>query len=112
MIFDKCYIAGKISGLPPDVSSVLFAIASIEVAQMGFEAISPLDLPHKHGGTWEEYMREDLMKLLECKYLYALTNWTQSPGARFEVHAALTLGIEVIFQPKFKSRVEFITEEN
>lgn len=97
---NKCYIAGKITGLSKTEADALFSIAQIEVASRDLEPISPLDLPHKHGGTWEEYMREDLMKLLECKYLYALTNWTQSPGARFEVHAALTVGIEVIFQPK------------
>lgn len=99
-MIEKCYIAGRISGQQVPAARILFDIAKIEVAALDLVPVSPMDLPHKHGGTWEEYMREDLMKLLECKYLYALTNWTQSPGARFEVHAALTLGIKVIFQPK------------
>lgn len=94
----KCYIAGKISNLPEDVYKKNFTDAKGEVEKLGFEPISPVDLPHDHDRTWLSYMREDLTELLKCEAVYALSNWSDSPGATIEVKTAESLGLKVIYQ--------------
>ena len=76
----KCYIAGKISGLPLPEYKANFERAKKEVVSMGFKPVCPIDLPHMHGESWQEYMRECLTEMLKCDIVYALTNWNSSKG--------------------------------
>lgn len=94
----KCYIAGKIGDLPEAEYKAKFEHAKAEVIALGFEPVSPLDLPHEHGRTWSEFMREDLIEMLKCQSVYALRNWRQSPGATIEINTALAVGLDVIQQ--------------
>jgi len=94
----KCYIAGKIGDLAKEVYELEFERAKSEVIKLGYEPISPVDLPHAHGKTWSEYMREDLVALMGCDTLYAIRNWRQSPGATIEINLALSVGINIIHQ--------------
>lgn len=94
----KCYIAGRISGLEEAEFKQRFLDGKREVENLGFEAVNPVELPHNHGHTWEEYMRECLVAMLECQTVYALNNWRYSVGATIEVNLAVSLGINVIFQ--------------
>lgn len=96
---EKCYIAGKIGDLPEETYKANFEQAKMEVRSMGFDPVSPVDLPHNHGRTWSEYMREDLIAMLECKHVYALRNWRNSPGATIEINTALSVGINILHQP-------------
>lgn len=95
----KIYIAGKIGDLPEAEYKANFEKAKQEVRSMGFEPVSPVDLPHNHGRTWNEYMREDLIAMLGCEYVYCLRNWRKSPGAIVEINTALSVGINIIHQP-------------
>jgi hypothetical protein len=94
----KCYIAGKIGDLPESVYKGEFERAKNEVFALGFEPISPVDLPHEHNRTWSDYMREDLIEMLNCDSLYAIRNWRQSHGATIEINLALSVGINIIHQ--------------
>lgn len=94
----KCYIAGKIGDLPKEVYETYFELAKEEVIKSGMIPVSPVDLPHNHGKSWAEYMREDLIALMGCDYVYALRNWRQSPGATIEINIALQVGIDIIHQ--------------
>lgn len=94
----KCYIAGKIGKLPKEEYLANFEKGKQEVEELGYKAISPTDLPHNHGRTWNEYMREDLIAMLQCQAVYALRNWRTSPGATIEVETAKAVGIEIIYQ--------------
>ncbi len=93
-----CYIAGKIGDMPEPVYRPLFEQAEKEVEELGLIPVSPLRLPHDHGQTWGEYMREDIAALMDCGHLYALRNWRHSPGATIEVRLAVEVGINVIHQ--------------
>lgn len=95
---NKCYIAGKIGDLPEPEFKSNFEIAKQEVRDLGFEPVSPVDLPHAHGKTWSEYMREDLTEMLKCGSVYALRNWRFSPGASIEINTALNIGMNIIHQ--------------
>lgn len=94
-----CYIAGKIGDLPVAEFTKNFQDAEKEVEALGYTAISPLAIKHDHEKTWQAYMRRDIRALIECHAVYALRNWRQSPGATIEVNLAVSLGIDVIFQP-------------
>ncbi len=94
----KCYIAGKIGDLPQAEYKAEFEKAKEEVRLLGFEPVSPVDLPHNHGRSWGEYMREDLTELLKCHNLYALRNWRLSPGATIEINTAMSVGLHIIHQ--------------
>lgn len=98
----KCYIAGKISGLPKDEYRAKFEEAKKEVKELGFEPVCPIDLPHNHGETWHEYMKECLIEMLKCQKVYALYDWDMSSGARIEIDLANKIGIEVINQQIMK----------
>jgi hypothetical protein len=94
----KCYIAGKIGGLPEEEYTAKFNKAKEEVAAIGFEPVSPLDLPHKHDKSWESYMKEDLIVMLQCQAIYLLDNWTTSPGATYEANIAKLVKIKILYQ--------------
>lgn len=94
----KCYIAGKIGDLPEFEYKANFERAKKEVTLLGYVPVSPVDLPHQHGRTWSDYMREDIKALMDCEALFALKNWRNSTGARIEVETATSIGIHVIHQ--------------
>lgn len=95
----KCYIAGKIGDLSEAEYRLNFDQAKQEVRALGYDPVSPVDLPHEHGKTWSDYMREDLIALLKCDSIYTLRNWRKSPGATIEINIALSVGINIIQQP-------------
>lgn len=96
----KCYIAGKITGLPEKEYMAKFADAEDEVKQLlGIEDIvNPVTLPHNHGRTWSDYMRECLKEMLDCDVVFALDNWEDSEGARTELSLAQKLGMKIFYQ--------------
>jgi len=94
----RYYISGRITGLPESESDRNFQLAKVEVSKMGFEPLSPKDLPHNHDQSWESFMKEDLIQLVKCDGVYALKDWRMSKGASIEVNLALVLGLNVIYQ--------------
>ena len=94
----KCYIAGKIGELAPAEFTAKFESAEAEVKLLGYIPISPLKLPHNHNKSWNEYMKEDLIALLQCDCVYAMRNWRLSPGACIEIELAVRVGINIIHQ--------------
>lgn len=94
----KCYIAGKIGNLPEAEYKANFEQGKKEVMELGYEPVSPVDLPHQHNRTWSDYMREDLIEMLKCESVYALRNWRLSPGATIEINTALSVGLNIIHQ--------------
>ncbi len=94
----KCYIAGFIGNLPVEEYTANFEQAEKEVIAMGFIPVSPLKLPHNHGKSWGEYMKEDLIAMLQCDAVYAQNNIRFSPGGMIEIETAMKVGIDVIHQ--------------
>lgn len=94
----KIYISGKITGLPEADAKYYFHSAHAELKTQGHEPVNPMFLPHNHGKTWAEFMREDLQALLTCEAIYMLENWQDSKGARIEFGLAVELGMKIIFQ--------------
>jgi hypothetical protein len=94
----KCYIAGKVTGLPEAEYRAKFRKAEIAVSILGFEPLNPITLPHEHDKSWESYMRDAIREMLDCEALYALADWKDSRGARIEVQLAQDLGMQIIYE--------------
>lgn len=94
----RCYISGKITGLPESEVLETFKAAAQKVCDLGFVPINPCELTHQHNQTWEEFMREDIKELMSCEAIYMLRGWQKSPGAKIEYSLAKDLKFEVIHE--------------
>lgn len=96
------YIAGRMHGLP-NLDKVRFFKAANELRWQGYFVLNPATLP-----DWlpqNRYMPMCLAMIDAADYVYALNNWTDSPGATLEVQYALYQGKGVIYEPK-KGKIE------
>jgi hypothetical protein len=94
------YISGKIGDLPKEVSDQLFRDGEKKAAALGYVPINPKLIDHTHSKDWLDYMQRDIVGMMqpECRTIYMLRNWTNSPGAVREFNLALSLGYRVIFE--------------
>ena len=93
----RVYISGRISGRNINEAKEEFSKAKTLLILIGFDAINPLDLPHKENSTWEDYMIIDIKELFTCDYIVMLHEWWMSKGAKLEYVIAKELGIPVFF---------------
>lgn len=96
----KIYISGAISSIPLTEALRLFGEAENYLKSLGHEVINPMTHNHDHGRTWAEYIIEDLTLLMTtgCDAIYMLKNWKQSPGATLEIHAAISMNLNIVFE--------------
>lgn len=98
----KCYIAGKISGLEYSEFSENFRQARVVVEKFHMTPVCPLDLNKvsemHHSDTWKNYLKRDIKAMMDCDCVYAMKNWKESKGATIEVDLANALGIPVFYQ--------------
>ena len=88
----KIYISGSIAGDGDYVTT--FARVEADLLAEGHEVVNPVTLPHNHGKTYAEYMKEDIKALLDCDQIYMIQGWTNSPGAQFELQVANMCGVK------------------
>lgn len=94
----KIYVSGAISGLPIETAKANFQKAENHLKSLGYEVINPMNLPHLHGQTWNEFMREDLIAILDCQSIYMLVNFQESKGAKVEWNLAVQLDFEIVYE--------------
>ena len=96
----KVYIAGKITGLTVEEFKANFERGVKDLEAMGVTRNNIVN-PARYtidGGSWVEYMKLCLTRLIECDTIFMLDNYQMSKGARFEMLTARKLGMRVIFQ--------------
>jgi len=86
----KCYIAGKVSGMPYEKALRNFQSAEDKLKRLGFHPINPTRLCRSHWG-WHRCMIVCLWNLLWCGNITMLYNWRDSRGARIEYKVAKLL---------------------
>lgn len=89
----RLYVSGPITG-DPDYREK-FARATARLEAVGYEVVNPADLaePDVPEPAWLDYMRRDIIRLMECDGVATLDDWTTSRGARVEVTLANGLGL-------------------
>jgi len=104
----RIYIAGAISGMPPDEVSRKFLNAETTINAMGHIPINPYKIVPKilpNDATqeqkdefWIKAMTICLPEVMRCDAIYMLKDGLQSKGARIEHYTAQTMGKEIIYQ--------------
>ncbi len=94
----KCYISGKITGLPLQEVRDKFARAKEDVMKMGYIPVSPLENGLPDSAEWIDHMEADIRLLMGCEAIYLLPDWRESVGARIEACMAEELRIDKIHQ--------------
>ncbi len=90
----RVYVSGPMSGINGH-NFPAFNAAAEQLRAAGYEVENPADKGVIEGWEWEDYLRYDLVKLLECDEVVALPGWEQSRGAQLEVHVAQSLRMPV-----------------
>ena len=78
-----------------------FAKAEKYLQGLGYNVVNPVK-GEEDGKEWVYYMRKDIVKLMSCDCVYALSGWVKSKGALIEIRLASDLGMEVIFEGEIK----------
>jgi uncharacterized protein YifN (PemK superfamily) len=90
------YVAGKISGLPQENVKEKFKVVVNELREMGYHVVNPL-AGTDYSKPWDDTMRSEIKKMLECDEVHLLPDWQESRGAQLERDIALRLGIDIVY---------------
>ena len=90
------YLAGKITGLPKADVKDKFNMMATELSGMGYQVVKP-DAVYDDTKTWDDAVRNDIRKMLECDEVHLLPDWQDSRGAQLERDIALRLGMQVVY---------------
>lgn len=95
------YLSGPMSGIEGH-NYPAFAQACRQLRLRGMTIVSPHELKHDDRGEpgsidWTQYLRGDVMALMECDGIILLPGWSKSKGARLELHIALSMEMPVKF---------------
>lgn len=108
----KVYIAGKVTGLNPDIVSSKFQNAEIQVELLGFEAVNPIKVVNNITEPWESAMKICVKAMLECDAVVILPCWSLSTGARIERQLAAALGIPIFNYDSFGLKFHILNQCN
>jgi len=100
MVIQRCYIAGRMTGMP-EFNRPAFNAAAAQLRTLGYHVENPAEIPPIPGDPWAAYMRLALTMMLKCDVVVLLPGWEGSKGATIEQRLAVDLGIPVITFPDF-----------
>lgn len=101
----KCYLSGPMSGLP-EYNYPAFNMAAERLRAKGYTVVTPTevgpDLEAQRGAErfslqYQDYVKANIVALLDCNAIILLPGWRDSQGARLELHIAQTLGFDEFY---------------
>ncbi|MGQ4876838.1 MAG: DUF4406 domain-containing protein [Promethearchaeia archaeon] len=95
----KIYISGPMT-LLNNYNLVEFKEKEKELRKKYTQVINPHNIHREKNKQikYEEYIRQDILELLDCDCIYMLCGWENSKGARLEHHIASVLQLEIYYQ--------------
>ena len=93
MIKKKIYIAGKVTGLPQQEVIDKFNDLQINLENLGYQVINPINVVGDCNATWQVAMKLCIKALIDCDGVYLMDCHTQSLGAMIEKQLAIDLKI-------------------
>ena len=98
----RIYISGPISGHPYEVRLHHFRNKQFMLEAQGYEVFNPMENGLPLDAKTAQHMRRDLNELTRednpYDAIYMMEGWNHSAGCWTEFHAALAIGLEVIFE--------------
>lgn len=91
------YVAGPMTGYT-DYNFPAFNKAADKLRAQGYKVFNPADHGVVEGATWEDYLRFDITKLIQCDTIYLLEGWENSKGAQLELLIAQRLNMKVLVE--------------
>ena len=91
----RIYVAGPMTGIE-ELNFPAFHAAAARLRAEGHHVENPAEINPDPAAKWEDCMRADIVKLLECEAIALLPGWEKSRGATLEHHIATSLGMSVI----------------
>lgn len=99
------YLSGPMSGID-EFNFPAFAYAAKELRAQGLTIISPHENDVIDQGEWSDYLRVDLVRMLEqCDGIILLRGWTKSRGAKLELFVAMSLDCSVAYFDECRNRL-------
>ena len=96
---DRIFISGKVSGTDLEQTRIKFAWAELDLEWNNhIETINPMDFGLTFKDSWLKCMVVSVWKLLKCRSIFMLTDWSKSRGARIEHFIARVLRYHIIYQ--------------
>lgn len=89
------YLAGPMTGYP-DYNFPAFEEARKQLRRLGAEVICPAEAGQVEGWEWKDYMKRDILMMLDADSVVVLPGWEQSRGAKMEVGIAAKLRMTVL----------------
>lgn len=90
----RIYLSGPMTGMD-DFNFPAFHAEAARLRAEGNFVINPAEHGEEPNLPWAEYLRKDIKLLMECDHIHLLPGWSNSKGARLEVHIALELGFVI-----------------
>jgi hypothetical protein len=95
----KCYISGKITGMPKEDYEYNFNVSAKYVETINYTAVNPIKVcPYVEGKGWMYYMVRVVPSLFFCSAIYMQSNWKESKGARIERLIAKLICLKIIYE--------------
>ena len=91
------YIAGKVTGLKPEVYEAKFANTQTKLEALGYQVLNPCRFVTP-GTSWQHAMRICLPLLGMADSIYMQSDWEDSDGAKIEHTCAVKLGLNTIYE--------------
>ena len=97
------YVSGKITGTSDYVTR--FSTVEDKLIAEGYEVLNPVRegkrLEHcleTEKPTWVQYMKYAIATMMKADYIYMMSGWKQSKGARLEHFLARALNYNIIYE--------------
>ena len=94
----KIYISGPMTG-HADLNFLAFNAVAADLRAHGHTVVNPAEKQCEGNPNmnWADYMRLDIVAMMECDTIIMLPGWAGSRGARLERCIALELGFAVLY---------------
>ena len=87
----RLYLSGPMTGVK-ELNKPAFEEAAKKLRRRGYRVVNPHDLDKQEPKrTWEDCLRRDIKKEMECVGIATLPRWKKSRGALLEVYIGKAL---------------------
>jgi len=97
MINQSIYIAGKVSGELPELTTEKFKNIQIQLEAKGFDVVNPIEVVNNSNENWYTAIGMCLDALESCDAIFMLPCYVDSKGSKIHLKKAKEIGIQVYY---------------